>query len=218
MNKPLHSLIPITKLINKESVPYKINFHCHTIHSDGSLQPVELYKQANTLGLNHLAITDHHSKRAYIEIFEFINNSKNSIEFKTRLWTGIEITGLLNGCLVHIIGLGFDINSTILDPYCAGESVNGTLLEADVIVENIRNANGLSFLAHPARYRLPFNELILEAKSIGIDGVEVWYDYERNSAWKYSPFICEEVNKLILKLDMLASCGTDTHGLSLLTR
>ena len=218
MIKVNNKLIKILKTVHKASCPYDVNFHCHSTYSDGSLNPLELYKQANNLQFKNLAITDHHSIQAYKDICQYISQLEESKYRSTNIWPGIEITGILRGCLVHIIGLGFDTKSTYMDPYTKGNSLSGNLLQANQIISAISKSDGLSFLAHPARYRLPFDVLIEEAYSIGFDGVEVWYDYDRSSVWQPSLFVCEKINDLISKYNMLKSCGTDTHGLSLLSR
>ncbi len=74
------------------------------------------------------------------------------------------------------------------------------------------------FLLISARYRIPFYKLIPEAKIQGIDGIEVWYDYDLNEVWNPSLFVCSEIEKLADKYSMLKTCGTDSHGLSLLGR
>ena len=56
-----HKLISIIKSITKNSCPNSINFHMHSIHSDGSLTAIQIYKQAMELNIEHFAITDHHS-------------------------------------------------------------------------------------------------------------------------------------------------------------
>ena len=86
------------------------------------------------------------------------------------------------------------------------------------VTNAIKLAGGLSFLAHPARYRIPFNILIPEAFKNNVDGIEVWYDYNLNQIWQASNFVCAEINKLTERYSMLKSCGTDTHGYSLLGR
>ena len=134
------------------------------------------------------------------------------------LISGIEINCLILGCLVHVIGLGIDIKSKYLNPYILGESPIGNDLNIKSVIKAINLAGGLSFLAHPARYRIPFYKLIPEAKIQGIDGIEVWYDYELNEVWNPSLFVCSEIDKLADKYSMLKTCGTDSHGLSLLGR
>ena len=212
-----HPIVDVLTNINSSSCPKSINFHCHTTSSDGSMDPIELAKQASTLGLQHLAITDHHSIDGYLNIQRSLKTSKFSIS-PTNLWTGVEISCLLKGCLVHIIGLGFDINSQAMQPYFQGEAVTGSSLRAENVVNAISKSSGISILAHPARYRIGFPELIQQANLIGVDGIEVWYDYDLSPKWSPSQLVCRSINKLANKYKMLSSCGTDTHGYSLLGR
>ena len=215
MNKK--DLIKLTSSIDKYSCPNIINFHCHTNFSDGSMSPEDLLDQAFHNKLQFLSITDHHSIKAhkYISNNNLINKyPPNSIQ----LISGIEINCLLKGCLVHVLGLGININSKSLYPYTLGESPIGNDLHIKSVTKAINLAGGLSFLAHPARYRIPFYNLIPEAKAQGLDGIEVWYDYNLNQIWQASNFVCSEINKLTERYSMLKSCGTDTHGYSLLGR
>ena len=215
MNK--EELIELTSKIDKYSCPHIINFHCHTKFSDGSLSPEDLLDQAFRNKLQFLSITDHHSIMAHKYITD--NNLLSKYpENSFRLIPGIEINCLLKGCLVHVLGLGIDINSDSLSPYILGESTIGNDLQINSVTKAIERAGGLSFLAHPARYRIPFNILIPEAYKNNVDGIEVWYDYNLSQIWQASSFVCNEINKLTERYSMLKSCGTDSHGLSLLGR
>ncbi len=180
------------------------------------MQPLDIYKQACSLNLDHLAITDHHSINAYLELKAYFNSKKS--ESTTKLWSGIEISSILKGCLVHILGLGFDPKSSFILPYTQGESAIGAALRANKVIEAIHKSNGLAILAHPGRYRLNFKELIDVAFSLGIDGVEVWYDYEFSTKWKVSEVLCNSIQKYCKTYSLLETCGTDTHGYSLLSR
>ena len=215
MNKK--DLINLTSKIDKYSCPHIINFHCHTKFSDGSFDPEQLLDQVFFNKLKFISITDHHTIKAhdYIEKNNILEKYPND-SFK--LIPGIEINCLLLGCLVHVVGLGINIKSNKLNPYIQGESPVGNDLHIKSVTNAIRLAGGLSFLAHPARYRIPFYKLIPEANKQGVDGVEVWYDYELKERWQASYFVCSEINKLTESLRMLKSCGTDSHGYSLLGR
>ncbi len=214
----ISSLKIILNEINRESCPKIINLHCHTTFSDGSLTPKQLMAQATQLGLKHIAITDHHNIDAYLQLT--FNDTYNQLDISKypKLWPGIEISCLIKNCLVHVIGLDFDINNIDLKPYTKGESVNGSALSGKVVIDAIHAAGGVAILAHPARYRIHFRDLIYESANLGIDGAEVWYDYDFNPIWQYSPLICDEIEAEINNLGLLKSCGTDTHGLSLLGR
>ena len=210
-------LIELTKTINSKSCPAEMNFHCHTTFSDGSLKPDQLLQQAYKNKLKYLSITDHHTVNAHI----YIDKNKLMDKYPSnslKLVTGIEINCLLKGCLVHILGLGIDIYSKNLTPYIQGESPIGNDLQARSVCRAICEAGGISFLAHPARYRLAYNILIEEALLVGINGLEVWYDYTLNEVWEPSFFICNKIDLLADKYNMLKTCGTDSHGYSLLGR
>ena len=215
MNK--EDLVKITSNVNKNSCPNNINFHCHTKFSDGSLEPEQLLDQVFVNKLKFISITDHHTIKAH----DFIEQNKILEKYPDdsfKLIPGIEINCLLLGCLVHIVGLGINIKSKDLTPYIQGKSPIGNDLHIKSVTNAIRLSGGLSFLAHPARYRIPFYKLIPEANKQGVDGIEVWYDYELKERWQASYFVCSEINKLTESLRMLKSCGTDSHGYSLLGR
>ena len=211
-------LINIIKSITKNSCPNSINFHMHSTYSDGSLTAKQIYYQAIELNIDHYAITDHHSVDAFIELSKFNDSKYNERLNFPKLWTGIEITCLLKGCLVHVLGLGFDPKSKYLSPYINHKSAIGNQLLASTVVESIHNANGLAVLAHPARYKLPFKILIHEAYKLNFDAVETWYNYERAHDWIPSEFICDKIFDCANSYSLLSTCGTDSHGLSLQRR
>ncbi len=208
----------IIKSITKESCPNSINFHMHSTYSDGSLTAKEIYNQAIELNIDHYAITDHHSVDAYIELSKLEDDTLNYKLSFPKLWTGIEITCLLKGCLVHVLGLGFDHKSKYLSPYIDNKSAIGNELLASTVVDSIHKANGIAVLAHPARYKLPFDILIDEASKLNFDAVETWYNYERANNWIPSEFVCDKIFDCANSYSLLSTCGTDSHGLSLLRR
>ena len=213
-----HKLINVIKSITKKSCPNSINFHIHSTYSDGSLTAMEIYKQAIELNIDHYAITDHHSVDAYIELKQLKDKIFNEDSNIPTLWSGIEITCILKGCLVHVLGLGFDPKSKYLSPYVDHKSATGNELLASTVVNSIHKANGIVVLAHPARYKLPFNLLINEASNLNFDAVETWYNYERANNWIPSEFVCDKIFDCANSYSLLSTCGTDSHGLSLLRR
>ena len=70
-------------------------------------------------------------------------------------------------------------------------------------------------LAHPARYRLPFQRLIAAAAALGFDGAETWYDYTMGARWQATDLVCGAIARDLADRGLLMSCGTDTHGLDL---
>ena len=210
-------LIKLTSNITRNSCPKHINFHCHTTFSDGSLNPEQLLDEAFKNKIKYLSITDHHTLKAHKYIAKKKLLKKYPIN-SIKLVSGIEISCLLSNCLVHILGLGINLESIDLNPYTKGQSPHGNFLKAKTVSQAIKDAGGLSFLAHPGRYRVPFNILIPEAYKNNIDGIEVWYDYSMSEKWQPSYFICEKIDLLTDKFNMLKTCGTDSHGYSLLGR
>jgi len=79
-------------------------------------------------------------------------------------------------------------------------------------------AGGLAVLAHPVRYRRSPEDLIAAAATLGINGVETYYAYDNPSPWRTSPRQTDQVQRLSSTHGLLNTCGSDTHGLSLLQR
>ncbi len=127
----------------------------------------------------------------------------------------MEISALLEGCLVHVLALGFQETAPSLAPYLHGQAVIGSALRADAVVKAIQAAGGLTLLAHPARYRLPHPRLIAAAAAAGFDGGEAWYDYGMQGRWEPTSGVCEAIALDLQDRGLLQSCGTDTHGLEL---
>jgi hypothetical protein len=215
VNYDKHPLRTVLDRIGPESCPGKLNFHCHTLCSDGSLEPIALIKQASERQLSHIAVTDHHSTAAYLPMLDWLQQARDQGNITPKLWSGMEISCILRGCLVHVLALGFIPGHRALLTYCSGDAATGAALRAGEVVRAIHEAGGLAILAHPGRYRLGFSELIDAAAELGFDGGEAWYDYDMQQRWAATPLICESIDKQLKKLGLLRTCGTDTHGLDL---
>ncbi|MGB5595820.1 MAG: PHP domain-containing protein [Crocosphaera sp.] len=206
--------------LNAHSCPYEYNFHMHTIYSDGQLTPEQLIQQATDIGLKGLAITDHHSLEGYKIAENWLN--KTSLETPSQslphLWTGVEITSRLLDIEVHILGYGFAPEHPALQPYLWGDSPRGTQGLASTVIHAIHKAGGMAVLAHPERYSYSAKKLIPAAASLGIDGVEAFYAYNNPKPWKTSPRPTETVLNLSNLHGLYHTCGTDSHGVSLLQR
>ena len=214
----LHPLRAVLEQVEPGSCPGRLNFHCHTIHSDGSLRPEELGAQALAIGLEHLAVTDHHSTAAWAPLRDWFLAQQERGRSVPTLWSGVEISCLLEGCLVHVLALGFEPGHPALQPYCQGAAPVGDLLQAAAVVDRIHAAAGLAVLAHPGRYRLSFQRLIPAAAALGFDGAETYYDYGMQPRWQPTPVVCDAIARLLNDHALLRSCGTDTHGLELCGR
>ncbi|OLP15504.1 phosphatase [Leptolyngbya sp. 'hensonii'] len=210
----------VFQALDASSCPYSYNFHMHTVCSDGQLQPEELANQAISLGLKGFAVTDHHTTSGYRLVQAALtaweqNHCDTAVP---RLWSGIEVTSVLLGVEVHILGYAFDADHPALMPYLLRQSPGLEEAAAARVIEAIHQAGGLAVLAHPARYKRSATELIPAAASLGIDGVETYYAYTNPNPWSPSLRQTEEVLRLSSTFGLLNTCGTDTHGPNLLQR
>lgn len=213
------ALRQVWQTIEPDSCPALYNFHMHTICSDGQLKPEALIEQAITIGLKGFAITDHHTVEGYELAQRWLDNwQEETPSILPHLWTGVEITSELLNIEVHILGYAFDPEHSAIKPYLQGKAPKHNAAHAAVVIEALHQAGGLAVLAHPARYRRSAEELIPVAAEFGIDGVEAYYAYNNPEPWKASPSQTERVKQLSTTYNLLNTCGTDTHGLSLLRR
>ncbi len=217
------ALKQVFQTIDADSCPGSYNFHLHTINSDGRSQSEKVMEQAIAIGLKGLAITDHHSTKGYEQAQIWLDNWKLNHPDKNSeapsLWTGAEINAELLNNDVHILGYGFDPQHPSLKPYLRGKSTEGTYCySAARVIEAIHEAGGLAVLAHPCRYRSTADQLIPEAARFGIDGVEIYYAYGNPNPWEPSPKQTALVKDLAETYGLLGTCGTDSHGLSVLVR
>ncbi|MBY6185950.1 PHP domain-containing protein [Marinobacter hydrocarbonoclasticus] len=80
----------------------KIDLHCHTTASDGTLTPTELVTRAALQQVAILAITDHDTTDGLPEASAAAKDSG------VQLISGVEISTRWQGFEIHIVGLGFD--------------------------------------------------------------------------------------------------------------
>lgn len=206
--------------IDAQSCPQLFNFHMHTVHSDGKLEPGDLMCQAIAIGLKGMAITDHHSISGYQAALAWLEDWKWSHPdaHVPYLWSGAEINANLLDNEVHILAYAFESEHPSMKPYLQKIPSTGKAYQAVNVITAIHEAGGLAVLAHPARYRRSHFDLIPAAAGDGIDGVETFYAYNNPKPWKPSVVETEEVQQLAEKFDLFNTCGTDSHGLNLLHR
>ena len=119
-----------------------------------------------------MAVTDHHSADAWEPMQQRLDELSQAGHAVPTLWSGCEISCVLETCLVHVLALGYDRSHSAIAPYLQGDAVIGDQLEAAAVVEAIHASSGLAVLAHPARYRLGFKPLMRAASA--------WASMERN--------------------------------------
>ncbi|PZU94231.1 MAG: PHP domain-containing protein [Pseudanabaena sp.] len=207
--------------IDAFSCPHRLNFHLHTVHSDGKMQAIDLIQQAISLSLSDVAITDHHAitgyciAKHYLDHFASQSRDPHSLP---NLWTGIEINASLIFTEVHILGYSFDPEHEAMQPYVQSKTTAGLDYQAISVIKAIHLAGGLAVLAHPARYRRSPEDLIPAAAALGIDGVETYYGYDNSDPWKPSPKQTEEIRQIADTYGLMHTCGTDSHGFKISRR
>jgi predicted metal-dependent phosphoesterase TrpH len=211
--------------VNSESCPNLLNFHLHTIYSDGQMQPKDIIKQAIARKVSHISITDHHTVEgfyhAYHYLQEYINQAAEGQYLEEplpQLHIGIEINASLLFTEVHILGYGFNSNHPYIEPYLQGKTTAGIDYQAKSVINAIHHAGGIAVLAHPARYRRSPEELVPAAAALGIDGIETYYCYTNSMPWKPSSRQTHQVKQLGDRYELLHTCGTDSHGSAISTR
>ncbi|WP_088243724.1 PHP domain-containing protein [Calothrix rhizosoleniae] len=206
--------------IDAVSCPRCFNFHMHTVYSDGKLEPSQVMEQAMLIGLQGLAITDHHSVGGYYRAQSWLKEWKSSHPGvdTPQLWSGVEINANILDVEVHILGYAFDPENFSMQPYLQRKITSGKAYQAPNIIDAIHEAGGVAILAHPARYRKSHFDLIPAAKAMGIDGVEAFYAYKNPKPWAPSSIESQQMQELADKYNLYCTCGTDTHGYSLLQR
>jgi predicted metal-dependent phosphoesterase TrpH len=215
------SLKSVFQSITPESCPLIYNFHLHTVYSDGQMRPEALVQQAVSYGLKGLAITDHHTVAGYQAARRWLDRwslQSEQAHSEPYLWSGVEITAQLLDTEVHILGYGFDPEHLAIKPYLYGQAPVGEASKAVQVIQALQDAGGFAVLAHPARYKLRPADLIPAAVRLGIDGVEAYYSYGNTDPWQSSPDQMQRILALSEAYGLLTTCGTDSHGLSILKR
>lgn len=85
-------------------MPKRVELHCHSIYSDGTLSPAELVARAVKNGVELLTLTDHDSVSGGPDLFAAAKEAALAVRL------GIEINCAGEGAAdrVHILGYGFD--------------------------------------------------------------------------------------------------------------
>ncbi len=214
-----------------------VNFHCHSIFSDGEQTPEVLAANLTANGVRYAALTDHDNIDG-LPRFQEALKKRGVVSFP-----GLELTAQFAGREVHLLCYGFDphypdLNTTLvsmrqaraLDVHSIAGSIRkigsnhsnqdddiphynaapSGLLEVGDAIHLIHRAGGKVFLAHPLVYESDFNQLettLIVLKSKGLDGIEA----------VYAPFPKDQREKLCqlaIKHDLLVSAGTDFHTLN----
>jgi len=211
-----------------------VNFHCHSIFSDGDQTPEALAANFARQGVRFAALTDHDTLEGLPRFREAAE--KNGVI----CLPGLELTSWYKGIELHILAYGFDpenkellavLQSLRQAHYLEVQSIAGSIRKKGTNASNhsedsrrvldrasdrldpaeaiglIHRSGGKAFLAHPLN-TIPeaekLEEIVRELKLHGLDGLEAIYD----------PFSEEQRTQLCEIADrhhLLISAGTDIH-------
>lgn len=82
----------------------KIDLHCHTTASDGTLSPEQLIDLAVEREITTLAMTDHDTTAGYEQVRDYAQ------QVNLQLIVGSEVSCQWRGHTIHIVGLDFDVD------------------------------------------------------------------------------------------------------------
>lgn len=88
-----------------------IDLHIHSTHSDGSFSPIKIVKLAAKRKLAAIAITDHD------QVSGVIAAQAVQDQYGVEVISGIEISTILNGAEIHLLGYLFDPNDPEIQRY-----------------------------------------------------------------------------------------------------
>ena len=186
-----------------------VNLHIHSTYSDGRVEFNELIKQAKELNLKYYSITDHNSIEGY----------KHLEKMPDGLIVGVEFDCFFDLNLPHILGYNVDINNPELNAIKKKKKkgimeVPKRILTSrnpKKVIDAIHSAGGIAVLAHPCCYWcLSLDRFIQKLVKMGLDGVEVYYPYDRIT--RIVKFHSRKtVKKLAEKYNLLLTGGEDQH-------
>ena len=83
-----------------------VDFHTHSLASDGALTPLELVRRAKAAGVRKFALTDHDTTAGYLSV------RHTSEADEVGLISGVELSCRWATTTVHVVGLNFDADAS----------------------------------------------------------------------------------------------------------
>lgn len=199
----------LRKYTREEYADKKIDLHIHTVCSDGMGDCEQILKSAKDKGYQLISITDH-----------------NTIEVHTKIKDDILISGVEFDCwfgyvFIHLLAYGIDIKNTEFQKFLAKDKAGTehaiprlfTFRNVKKLIDTIHEAGGVAVLAHPACcWALSLDRLVKNLIKIGLDGIEVYYPYDRfRSVVKFHS--ARTVKKIADNHpELIQTGGSDFHG------
>jgi PAS domain S-box-containing protein len=222
----------MTSLIAPEaSRTVRVNFHCHSNFSDGSLSPERVAAELAAASVRFAALTDHDS----IDGLSAFDQALAS--YGIALLTGVEISVEEASDSFHILAYGFDPENRELqqiirrkrlhlhggigqDIRKLGDFIHSwiksgkapsderVMTDAAGIIQAIHQAGGTAFLAHPLTACSDpdlMEQWLPRLKALRLDGIEAFYS-------NYDKSVQEQLAEAAVRHNLLVCAGTDFHG------
>ena len=215
----MQKLIESIKNLTESDFYKRVNLHIHTSCSDGKLSPNEVISAAIEQNLEIISITDHNTIEAYNNLDFYDTN-------KLKLINGVEFDCWHKFDLLHILGYGINPDNEKIKQLCAKNLIQTRYdlirffnkRKAPDVIKAIKESGGIAILAHPACcWNINLKQMIINLKSFGLDGLEVYYPYigHRGVIKFYS---INNIRTFAEELELIITGGTDSHGSNLRTR
>jgi len=123
--------LPTTKVISLVIVI--VDFHTHSLASDGALEPSDLLLQAKEAGVSRFAITDHDTLAGYLSV------KGSQAARDVGLVSGVELSCRWAKTTIHVVGLGFDDSAAEIIDMVTSLS-DARIERAKTIAQRLENA------------------------------------------------------------------------------
>lgn len=95
----------------------RLDLHVHSTCSDGALSVPDLLERALGADIQTIALTDHDTIKGVETAREWLSNNS---EASLQLISGTELSCVWQGVTIHVVGLNFDVQNTLLESYLQG--------------------------------------------------------------------------------------------------
>ena len=95
----------------------RLDLHVHSTCSDGALSVPDLLERALAADIQTIALTDHDTIKGVETAREWLSNNS---EASLQLISGTELSCVWQGVTIHVVGLNFDVQNTLLGSYLQG--------------------------------------------------------------------------------------------------
>ncbi len=211
------------------TAPLRVDFHCHSSHSDGSLSPKALADQLAVSGVAFAALTDHDTMEGFAAF------RKRLARHGIGCLSGVEITTRFHDREAHLLAYGVDphhpeLRETLAalrhsrEPHIesiaeslrrhrlpvspkANPSIQGGQLDIVEAIALVHRAGGSAYLAHPLLLEpdpARLESLLPSLKTAGLDGIEALYS-------SFSPDDQALLSAMASRHGLLICAGSDFH-------